>query len=99
MAAVGAFVGMEATWSHGAVDVKQSKITCDRVASPLGSNSFPGTAAKPFATVERPASAPPAGPTGCLRGGLFEHDVKIARGGTAAAPITITSFPGERATI
>jgi hypothetical protein len=40
--------------------------------------------------------------TGCLRGGTyggFSVQTNITRGGTSAARVTITSFPGERATV
>jgi nitrous oxidase accessory protein NosD len=72
---------------------------CDRVASVLGSDAYAGTAAEPYATVERLANSLEPGQTGCLREGIFQGDVKVARGGTAAEPTTITSFGGERATV
>jgi hypothetical protein len=72
---------------------------CDKVASPLGSDAYPGTAAQPYATVERLANSLAPGQTGCLRAGVFQGDVKVDRGGTAGAPTTITSYPGERATV
>jgi hypothetical protein len=98
-AVIVALVGIEATRSQGAIDATQSRVSCARVASTLGSNNLPGTTGKPFATVEKLASSLQPGQTGCLRGGLYEQNVKITSGGTAGAPITITSFPGERATL
>jgi hypothetical protein len=74
-------------------------VTCDLVASPLGSNSNAGTLTKPWATVDKLANGLKAGQTGCLRGGVYQRDVTINRGGTSSAPTTITSFPGERATV
>ena len=35
------------------------------------------------------------GQTGCLRGGTFRGDVNITRGGTAAAPVRLQSYPGR----
>ena len=98
-AVVVALAGIEATWSQGAIEATQSRVLCARVASPLGSNNLPGTTGRPFATVEKLASSLQPGQAGCLRGGLYAQNVKITRGGTAGAPITITSFPGERATL
>jgi Right handed beta helix region len=97
--AVLAFISMEAEWSRGAFESVTSKVSCDRVASTVGSNSNPGTVAKPFATVEKLAGSLRPGQTGCLRAGIYDRDVEIVKGGTTVAPVTITSFPGERATI
>jgi parallel beta-helix repeat protein len=94
-----AFVCTEVQLSRGATGVTLSRITCDRVASPLGSNSNVGSLTKPFATVEKLAGSLKAGQTGCLRAGVYQRDVKITRGGTASAPITIASYPSERATV
>jgi hypothetical protein len=84
---------------RGATGVNTSRLACDKVASPLGSNSNPGTTTKPYATVEKLANVLRSGQTGCLRAGVYQRDVKITKGGTPGAPTTITSFPGERATV
>ena len=76
-----------------------SAAACDKVAAPQGSDSFPGTAAAPYATVEQLANSLAPGQTGCVRAGVYQNDVKVTRGGSAGAPTTITSYPGERATI
>jgi nitrous oxidase accessory protein NosD len=99
IAAVVTFASMEAELSRGAAEVTASKLACDKVASPLGFNSNPGTTTKPYATVEKLAGSLRPGQTGCLRAGVYQRDVKISKGGTPAAPISITSFPGERATL
>jgi hypothetical protein len=39
------------------------------------------------------------GQTGCLHGGTYSGDVTTGVSGSAGAPITITSYPGERATV
>ena len=98
-AVVLAFVGMEVTRSQGAIDVTQSRPACDKVASPLGSDFNSGSAAKPYATADRLANSLQAGQTGCLRAGVYQGDVKFLDGGTSSAPITLTSYPGERATV
>jgi parallel beta-helix repeat protein len=69
------------------------------VASPLGSDAYPGNADEPYATVERLANSLRPGQTGCLRAGVFQGDVKVTKGGAPNAPTTITSYPGERATV
>jgi parallel beta-helix repeat protein len=72
---------------------------CDRVAAPLGSDAYPGTVAEPYATVEKLANSLSPGQTGCLRAGVFQGDVRVSTGGGTGAPTTITSYPGERATV
>ena len=72
---------------------------CDKVASPLGSDAYPGSTAEPYATFEHLANALKPGQAGCLRAGVYQGDSKITRGGTGPAPTTITSYPGERATV
>ena len=94
-----AFLHTGVEGSQAAVEAISSKVTCDRVASPLGSNANPGTATAPFLTAEKLANSLRAAETGCLRAGVYDEDVEIERGGTAEAPTTITGFPGERATI
>ena len=98
-AAIVAFVCMEADWSRGAIDATASRVTCSKVASTLGSNSYTGTATRPYLTIEKLVSSLRPGQTGCLRTGVFNRDVVISKGGTVSAPITITSYPGERATV
>jgi parallel beta-helix repeat protein len=94
-----AFACTEVQLSRGATGATLSRVACDRVASPLGSNSNVGSLTKPFATAEKLANSLKAGQTGCLRAGVYQRDVKITRGGTSSAPTTITSYPGERAVI
>ena len=77
---------------------------CDRFASPTGSDSAAGTAAEPFRTVPQLVASLEAGDTGCLRGGSYtETDngyiARFGRSGSAGAPITLRSHPGERARI
>ena len=74
-------------------------VSCDKVASTSGSDSAAGSAASPYRTPQKLADSLAPGQTGCLQGGLFEQDVKIAKGGTSGSPVTITSYPGERATL
>jgi parallel beta-helix repeat protein len=73
--------------------------TCDLYADPAGSDSAPGTLTQPFASIQHLSDALSVGQTGCVRGGVYTQDVTITHAGAPAAPITITSYPGERATL
>ena len=97
MALVVAIVCIQATGSQGATEAVNTKVTCDRVASTLGSDSYAGTATYPYATVAKLLGSLRAGQTGCLRAGVYQRDVEVTKGGIAGAPITLTSYPGERA--
>jgi hypothetical protein len=75
---------------------------CTRYAAPGGSDTGPGTAARPFKTAQRLADSLRAGQTGCLRAGSYRPSsgifaLTLAHGGSLRAPITIRSYPGERA--
>jgi parallel beta-helix repeat protein len=72
-------------------------VTCDRVAATSGSDSAAGTVAAPYRTAQKLVDSLSAGQTGCLRAGTFTQDVKFSHGGASGAPLTLTSFPGERA--
>ncbi|MGI8730071.1 MAG: right-handed parallel beta-helix repeat-containing protein, partial [Solirubrobacteraceae bacterium] len=74
---------------------------CDRYASPTGSDGAAGSEASPFATAQKLADSLVAGQTGCLRGGTYDpgsmYALKVMRGGTSSAPLTVRSYPGETA--
>jgi hypothetical protein len=80
-------------------------VTCDLYASTTGSDSNSGTAGSPFRTAQKLADSLSAGATGCLRGGTYSaasgatYALRSTHGGAAGAPITIRSYPGERATL
>ena len=86
-------------WSMGTAATSASAAACDKVASPLGSDSYPGTVAEPYATAEKLANSLSPGQTGCLRAGVFQNDVKVSKGGAPGAPTHVTSYPGERAMV
>jgi parallel beta-helix repeat protein len=73
--------------------------TCSLVASPTGSDSNSGSISAPFQTPQKLVFSLAPGQVGCLRGGTYNEDVKFVQAGSAGAPITLTSFPGETATI
>ena len=78
---------------------QEPAVTCNRIAAPGGSDGGAGTPAAPYRTVGRLAETLQPGQTGCLRAGTYAEDVRVNRGGRAGAPVTITSYPGERATV
>jgi hypothetical protein len=76
---------------------------CDRVAARSGSDRNEGTIAKPFHSAQRLADSLRPGQTGCLRSGTYDemtaggYVLKFFRGGRSGKPVTVRSFPGERA--
>jgi hypothetical protein len=73
--------------------------SCDKVAAPSGSDSAAGSAAAPYRTAGKLVDSLQPGQTGCLRAAVYEQNVAIGRGGSAGSPITLSSYPGERATL
>lgn len=70
-------------------------VGCDRVAAPSGKDPNAGTVASPWRTPQHLADGLGPGQTGCFRGGLFVFDeLQVTRPG-----VTLTSYPGERATL
>ncbi len=72
---------------------------CSKFVATNGSDGSAGTQAQPYRTAQKLADSLAAGDTGCLRGGTYSGTMNVSSGGTRSAPITITSYPGERATI
>jgi Right handed beta helix region len=73
---------------------------CDRVASPSGSDRNRGTRAAPYRSAQALADVLKPGQTGCLRAGTYrdrQYVLAVQRSGRRGAPITIRSYPGERA--
>ena len=79
--------------------LRRQRRGCDKVASPLGSDAYPARSPSPTRRSSKLANSLSPGQTGCLRAGVFQGDVKVNRGGSAGAPTTVTSYPGERATV
>jgi Right handed beta helix region len=74
-------------------------ISCDRIASPGGSDSARGTLHRPFRTVQRLVNALRPGQTGCLLAGTYVGNVRIARGGRRGARVTVAAYPGQDPTV
>ncbi|HEU4803776.1 MAG TPA: right-handed parallel beta-helix repeat-containing protein [Solirubrobacterales bacterium] len=68
---------------------------CDLVAATNGSDSAPGTEAAPLKTVKALLDELQSGQTGCVRGGTYIEDKFLLKN----PDVTLTSFPGERATL
>jgi hypothetical protein len=76
---------------------RAANATCDRFASPHGSDRNTGTLGRPFRTAQRLASSLRAGQTGCLREGTYRRSLTIRHGGSPHNPITLQPRPGESA--
>ncbi len=74
-------------------------VSCDRVASPSGSDINPGSESLPYRTAQHLADSLSAGQTGCLKAGTYSENVKISVGGSAGSPVTVRSYPDERASV
>jgi parallel beta-helix repeat protein len=71
-------------------------VPCDKVASTGGSDANPGSVASPVRTPQRLIDLLSPGQTGCFRAGTYSQD---SIGFRSTSGITITSYPGERATV
>ena len=78
-------------------------VHCDLFASPSGSDSSgDGSLGSPFASLNKLDAVLRPGETGCLRAGSYGSTStwhQIDTDGTARGQITITSYPGETATV
>jgi hypothetical protein len=77
-------------------------VHCDLFASPTGSDSANGSLGSPFASVGKLDAALHPGQTGCLRAGSYGATntwVKVFSNGSSTGQITLTSYPGETATV
>ena len=73
-----------------------------RYVSPTGSDSNPGTEAKPWQTMKKAFRSIEAGDTLYMRGGVYETSFRggyFENSGTKNAPITVTNYPGEQVEI
>ena len=73
--------------------------SCDKIASGSGSDAASGSLSSPYRTAQKLVDSLSPGQTGCLRAGLYTQNVTISRGGSAGSPVTLSSHPGERATL
>ena len=64
-----------------------------------GSDSNPGTIDSPWLTIQHAANSVSAGATVYVLGGIYNESVNFPASGTASAPITFQSYPGQTAVI
>ncbi len=67
--------------------------------STTGSDSNPGTFGLPWLTIQHAANTLKAGATVYVLGGVYHESVNFPASGTASAPITFQSYPGQTAVI
>jgi len=67
--------------------------------SPSGSDSAPGSTARPFRTIQRGLRAAKAGDTVFLRAGVYRETVRLDASGRKGQPIRLMAYPGETATL
>ncbi len=93
-----------------ALGAESSTLPCEVFVSTNGNDANPGTETQPFASLDRARDyvrAHRAGATApiqvCLRGGTYQIQHTFTLGpedsGTATAPVTYTSYPGEHAIV
>jgi parallel beta-helix repeat protein len=87
-------------WSPSAQAASVS-VSCSLYASPSGSDSHSGSSSKPFQTVQKLVNSLAAGDTGCLMTGTYNSGsgLTFGHGGSAGEPITLSSAPGQTATL
>jgi len=101
-AAVSALAAATVTLAAVAPAHADATSECTRFASPTGSNSADGSAARPFKTVQKLIDAIGPGETGCLDAGSYTDNgaAEIARfnhGGAPGRPLTLRPTPGQAA--
>jgi hypothetical protein len=71
------------------------------VVATSGNDANPGTLTQPLATIQRAVNLVQPGGTIAIRGGTYAltTNIQIVHSGTASAPITMSSFQGERVII
>ena len=67
--------------------------------SAKGSDKNPGTLSSPWLTIQHAANSVSAGATVYIFGGVYHESVNFPKSGTAPAPITFQSYPGQSAII
>ena len=63
--------------------------------APGGNDTWPGTDAQPWASIDHAATVMQAGDTVLIRGGEYYESVETRFSGASGAPITFQAYPGE----
>jgi parallel beta-helix repeat protein len=87
-----------ASISFGGGSGAGAALPCDKFASPLGLDAQPGTELLPFRTAQKLADSLAPGETGCLKAGTYGN-LAVRHGGSSGRPVTVQSFPGQRAIV
>jgi hypothetical protein len=85
-----------------AAPAQAAPVSCSLYSSPSGSDaSGDGSQANPFQSAQQLINSLTPGQTGCLTSGTYNVSgaLRFNSGGTAGAPITLSSAPGQTATI
>lgn len=85
--------------SLGGVGAAFAAPTTTYHVSPTGSDAGPGSAARPYKTVQKCATVMRPGDSCEIAGGTYRETVTPARNGNATAPITYRAAPGSQVTI
>jgi len=67
--------------------------------STSGNDNNPGSLAEPWLTIQHAANTATAGATVYVFGGVYNQSINFPNSGTASAPITFESHPGQTAAI
>jgi hypothetical protein len=96
----GAVIGMSAVASAATTPTVALAASTYYVA-PNGNDGNAGTLAAPFATIQKAVGVVAAGDAISVRGGTYAltTNIQITKSGTAAAPITLAAYAGERVII
>jgi hypothetical protein len=85
-----------------AASAQAAPVSCSLYSAPSGSDaSGDGSQANPFQSAQQLIDALTPGQTGCLMSGTYDVSpgLRFNTGGTAGAPITLSSAPGQTASI
>jgi hypothetical protein len=82
---------------HPSSAARGVRVHCSRVVAPNGHDRAAGAAAHPYRTLSRLIRSLSPGQVGCLRAGTYGGPTSLFN--VTRRGITITSYPGERATI
>ena len=73
------------------------QVNCSLFVAPEGNDSGSGSEEQPWASFEYAAETAQPGDTVCFRGGTYRmEETRLARSGTADAPITFAAYPNEK---
>jgi hypothetical protein len=87
--------------STSTAEATPTQLACTHHVAPNGSDDNPGTTEAPWHTIQHAADTAQPGDTVCVASGDYsaEGELFFSNSGSADAPITFTSAPGETATV